>query len=74
MWPRSAWPTETWARLRRTMAEKVSMMGMPASTKGSSRVVMPATRVTESSDMQPRLKPSKSYPESPMKMQAGEKL
>ena len=34
MWPRSAWPMLTWARLRRTMAENVSMMGMPAGQHG----------------------------------------
>ena len=43
----------TWARLRLTMAEKVSMMGTAATTKGTMMVVRPATRVTESRETTP---------------------
>ena len=74
MWPRSAWPTLTWARVRRTMAENVSSMGTAEITSGTAMVVRPAKRVTERSDETPSAKPNVREPESPMKMDAGWKL
>ena len=74
MWPRSAWLMPVCPRRRRTMAEKVSMMGTAAITSGTMMVVRPAKRVTESRETAPSAKPRVSAPESPMKIEAGWKL
>ena len=71
MWPVSAWPMLTWARLRRTIAESVSRMGTPATMSGMMREVSAAVRLTLRSEMVPSPKPRSSEPESPMKIDAG---
>ena len=56
------------------MAANVSMMGTPAMTSGTMRVVAAATRLTPSNAMTPSKKPSMFEPQSPMKIDAGLKL
>ena len=53
------------ARMRRMMAEKVSMMGTPATMSGMMSEVSAAVRDTLSSEMEPSANPSSSEPESP---------
>ena len=73
MWPLSACPMLMWARLRRTMALNVSMMGTPATMSGMMSEVSAAGAAHVSSEMDPKAKPN-SDPESPKKMLAGLKL
>ena len=74
MCPVSACEMAVWPRRRRTMAANVSMMGTPAMTSGTMRVVAAATRLTPSNAMTPSKKPSMFEPQSPMKIDAGLKL
>ena len=74
MWPLSACPMLMWARLRRTIALNVSMMGTPATMSGMMSEVSAAVRLTLSSEIEPSAKPRSSDPESPKKMLAGLKL
>ena len=52
----SACPMLTCARMRRTMAESVSMIGTPATMSGMMSEVRAAVRWTLSSEMAPRQK------------------
>ncbi len=57
--------------MRRMMAEKVSMMGTPATMSGMMSEVSAAVRDTLSSEMEPSANPSSSEPESPRKILGG---
>ena len=74
MWPLSASSMGRCERLRRTMANAVSMMGTPAARMGTRSDTNRADLATAKSETIPSEKPRSKAPESPMKIEAGWKL